>query len=119
MDAGEYNRKLSIERKVPGKKGLGGAPSMTYEPTGKSFFASRRTLRGQEKIAGGEATATQETEWKTWYRTDINVSDRLVYKRRNREGNTVTYTEELHEVTEIYSDSDHCETVILTRHVDK
>lgn len=84
-NAGEYTRKITIQRRVPGK-GPTGQPLDTWEEVHK-LWSKPRTETGmatirQEGLNHGIMTTPTRYSFRVRYRTDLDVNMRIVHRGR-------------------------------------
>jgi SPP1 family predicted phage head-tail adaptor len=81
LRAQSLRRRIRVERKVATRDDIGGEEySFTLRA---ELYANVRYLKGQESLLSQEMTATEQYEFIIRYRTDIDMTDRIVWKGNN------------------------------------
>lgn len=77
---GSKEKRVRIEKQVPVVDGQGGH-TITYALRAV-VQAHERPLNGREALLAAQVTAVLSSVWEVWFRDDISVKDRLRFKTR-------------------------------------
>ncbi len=80
MSAGNKRNRVRIEQRVLTSDGQGG--HVTTWTLRAVVYAHERPLTGREAIQAGQVTAVRQTVLEIWYRTDIDITDRVLIGTR-------------------------------------
>jgi SPP1 family predicted phage head-tail adaptor len=80
---GSKEKRIRIDRAVKVSDGQGGK-TVTYTPRTR-VWAHERPLNGREAQLAAQVTAVLSSVWEIWFRTDVSVTDRLVFGTRTVE----------------------------------
>ncbi len=77
---GEKRQRIRIEQQVSTADDQGGA-TITWALR-CVVWAHERPLSGREAMQAAQLTAVLSSVWEIWFRDDISVTDRILYKTR-------------------------------------
>ena len=80
MTIGNKQKRVRIEQQVSVADGQGGH-TIAYAVRAV-VWAHERPLSGKEALYAAQLTAVLSSVWEIWFRTDINIKDRIRYKNR-------------------------------------
>ncbi|MGF7046395.1 SPP1 family predicted phage head-tail adaptor [Paenibacillus sp. DS2015] len=84
LNAGKLNRRITVQKKVPGPKDEGGYPTEDVWVDVVTLYASREPLRGREFFAAAAAQAENTVRYKIRYGPAIAADMRFIDLKDNR-----------------------------------
>jgi SPP1 family predicted phage head-tail adaptor len=97
--AGEKQKRVRIEQQLATPDGQGGQIRSGYALRAV-VWAHERPLTGREAIRAEQLAAVLSSVWEIWYRTDISVKDRVLFRGRVME--IEAFTDPTDERDELY-----------------
>lgn len=84
MRPGKLNRRITVQKKVPGPKDAGGYPTAEIWEEVFTLYASREPLRGREFFAAVAVQAENTVRYKIRYGPVITADMRFIDLKDNR-----------------------------------